>query len=79
MDTIKNGDVLLLSDGRMVRKLEDLGTEFSVRVQFIDKNSESFIGLETLEIECNLGQSPEVVSNFYSGWSVHVRLNLSEI
>lgn len=75
-----NGDVLLLSDSRLIRILEineisDPGVELA-RVQFIDQTAEKFIRLDSLEVEANLGSRPEIVANFYAMWSMHKRLNL---
>lgn len=79
---MNTGDVLLLEDGRMVRILEkDSGIEHirEGRVQFADYWPETYLDIETLEVEANLGSSPEVVASFYSAWSIHKALNRIEL
>lgn len=74
---MKDGDVLLLEDSRLLRVIQkDAGIEHIREgiVQFIDKNHESYVDFENLSILQNLGNSPEVVANFYAAWGIHVRL-----
>ena len=77
------GDVLLLIDGRMARVIDkDILfytnlLDSSIRVQFSDRTEETLIKRDPfLEVERNLGNSPEVVGNFYNTWGLHKRLNL---
>ena len=75
------GDVLLLIDGRMARLIDNyspysFNLNTSLRVQFSDKTEETLVYPSSLEIEQNLGNSPEVVGNFYNTWGLHKRLNL---
>ena len=75
---MKDGDVLLLEDSRMLRIIQkDAGIEHIVGgiVQYVDKNEESYTNLDKLVVQENLGNSPEVVATFYTAWGVHVRLN----
>jgi len=74
---MNNGDVLLLQDSRMARIIEkDSGIEHIKEgiIQFADMLEETYMDLEKLTVEENLGNSPQVVATFYSTWSVHARL-----
>lgn len=68
------GTVLLLMDGRMLRIVEKRKDGLSA-VQFLDRDEESFIELNKLHIERDLGQDDQVVASFYTSRSIHLRLN----
>lgn len=70
---VKNGDIILLLDGRM---LEVLSSELNGDiVQFVDRDESSMIDLSTVHIEVNLKRSDLALMSFYSARSVHLRLN----
>lgn len=74
------GDVILLSDGRLARVTSELkkfssGMEYFM-LQFIDMSGEAMQEDDgTLDIERNLGQSEEILSNFYTTRSIHMALD----
>lgn len=75
---MKDGDVLLLQDSRMLRIIQkdpQIDQIMVGIVQFVDKNEESYVDFDTLEVQENLGNSSEVVAGFYFSWGIHVRLN----
>ena len=75
---MKNGDVLLLGNGQMLRIIQKDAEIEHIRegiVQFIDKTEETYLDLANLDIGANLGNSPEVVATFYSTWGLNLRLN----
>jgi hypothetical protein len=81
---IEEGDVILLTDGRLTRVVSPLhkGTTFEdyFMLQFIDANGEHLqLDDNTLDIERNLGQSEGVLSSFYTARSIHIRLNNTKL
>jgi hypothetical protein len=74
----QNGDILLLTDGRILRVVdnESFGSSSDMMmVQFIDRNENSFVDKDTLDIEANLGRSGAALANFHAINGIHVRLN----
>lgn len=74
---IKDGDILLLYNGNLVKILEVKSMEWNEmsNTQFMDKDEYSFSDIEDLHIHRNLGQSPEVYATFAAARSIHLRLN----
>jgi len=76
---VHEGDVLLLLDGRILRVMclrsNSLNDSDLSIVQFLDRNEESYISLNTLHIEHNLGQNCHILAYFYMSRSIHLRLN----
>jgi len=73
---MENGDILLLSDGRMGRITEHCALAYATAaIQFIDEMGPRIVTLDLLDIEQNLGQTPSVLAAFYSAMSVHLRIN----
>lgn len=71
---MKNGDILLLSDGRLLR-VEKCGIACYTSVLYIDKEEISHVDTDNLLISDNLGQSSAILATFYAARSVHLRLN----
>lgn len=73
---MKNGDVLLLTDGRILQ-IVDTKVDWSgyAMVEFIDRGEHSYLDLGELEVEHNLGQSSAILMNFHATHSLHIRLN----
>ena len=83
-EALEPGDVLLLTDGRIGRVSGDLKKYHSGKlyfmIQFMDQNGETFQEDDgTLEVERNLGQSDDILANFYMTRSIHMRLNLTKL
>ncbi len=77
-NSVRNGDVILLSTGNMIRivelESEEMG-DFS-RVQWVTNDGDRLMNLKELHIfDKNLGQSMSVLASFYAARSVHERLN----
>jgi len=72
---MKNGDVLLLSNGRLAQIVETkVDWSDLAMVQFIDVEGLSCIDAKRL-IEHNLGQAPGVLMSYHSTRAIHLRLN----
>ena len=72
---MKNGDVLLLSNGRLAQIVETkVDWSDLAMVQFIDVEEPSCIDAKRL-IEHNLGQAPGVLMSYHSARAIHLRLN----
>lgn len=74
---MRNGDVLLLLDGRMLKLLESKSEfeGFLPCVQFIDRDECTYCDFESYEVASNLGQEPTVLATFSAIRGVHLRLN----
>jgi hypothetical protein len=75
---VEEGDVILLTDGRLARVTSPMqgSIDFYFMMQFIDTNGETMqLDDGTLDIDRNLGQSEEILANFYAARSIHLRLN----
>ena len=78
----EEGDVLLLTDGRLARITSSgLGSmETYFMMQFIDTNGETMqLDDGTLHIEQNLGQTKEILAAFYAARSIHIRLSNAKL
>lgn len=72
------GEVLLLTNGVMVRilELQFLKDNSNVSlVQFIHHSTPTYQDLSDLYVQMNLGNSNEILTMFYSTRSIHLRLN----
>lgn len=73
---MKNGDILLLMDGRILKVVDSKPSLGGlVTVQFIDREEESYLDIKKLDIENNLGQDGNAAFNFHIARSLHLRLN----
>jgi hypothetical protein len=73
-----DGDILLLVDGRILRVMDtkSFGSSSNMGlVQFIDRSDQTYIDLDTLDIESNLGSSGAALANFHAIHGIHLRLN----
>lgn len=73
---VNNGDIVLLSDGRMFR-IVDVTPSYDemIYIQFVDRDELSFVEYNRLDIEANLGKDPQALAMFHSIRGIHLRLN----
>lgn len=72
---MKDGDVLLLTDGRLMKVLETKTAIGMTCVQYVDSDNFSYVSADDLDIGHNLGQGPIILAHFHGLHSIHVRFN----
>lgn len=72
---LKENDVIMLTDGRLVQFRAVWPRVDLVQVQFIDRDEETSFETKHLEVGKNLGQEPSVLLTFHATHGVHKRLN----
>ena len=70
-----DGDILLLSDGRLLRVLDSVAWDTMNCVQFVDRDECCYIEIKEVEIEHNFGKDPAAFMNFQLAHGLHLRLN----
>lgn len=72
---LKENDVIMLTDGRLVQFRARWPRLDLVQVQFVDRDEETSFEVKYLEVGKNLGQEAPVLLTFHATHGIHKRLN----
>lgn len=70
-----DGDIILLSDGRLLRVLDSVALDTMSCVQFVDRDECCYINIKEIKLQHNFGKDPATSMNFQLARGLHLRLN----